>query len=52
MIENPKASSKPIFILKGHTKNAPYREPVANNVEGEIEERKPNPFYVSLLLNG
>ena len=52
MTEYLKASGESIFTSDRYIENTPYREPTINVVDREIEERKPNPFYVSLLLNG
>ena len=37
MIENPKTSSEHIFISERYIKNAPYRQPTINAIDGEIE---------------
>ena len=40
------------LCLKKCRIDTPYKETTTNFVEKEMEEKKPNPFYVSLLLNG
>ena len=51
MTENMKASGEPIVTSDRYTENNRYRKPTTNVVDRETKERKPNPFYVSLLLN-
>lgn len=47
--EDPKTADKPIFVSERCTKG---NEATTNSVQKEIEEKKPNPFYISFLLNG
>lgn len=43
---------EPLVFKSQDTPQMPEECPFVNTIEGELEERKPNPFYISLLLNG
>lgn len=47
--EDSRNIDEPIFVSERGTQNA---EATVNSVQKETEEKKPNPFYISLLLNG
>lgn len=47
--EDVGAADEPTFVSERCSKNI---EATANSVQKEMEEKKPNPFYISLLLNG
>lgn len=52
MTESSKIVNEPVFVSEKCKTNSPYREKIANSIENEMEEKNPNLFYISLLLNG
>jgi hypothetical protein len=49
VFENSKAINKPIIVFERGTQDI---KDTINSIQKEIEEKNPNPFYISLLLNG